>query len=205
MSMNFRATESVNQRVKMQKMKVAWETKESEELSALEKFREELLSVKFLNPQKKSPSTQQIRRKLAAIRRKVYSGGKLTSADKQFLKKYAPELYTQLVAVEQERERIERDQKRREFQKRMEELEEQELEKIAEDQNKEKQEIQFTYSKKIKEEKILEEVEEEAIEEEAEEEFIEKEELKHPFTFGRTAYQAALKTQENQSQCNKKA
>lgn len=205
MSMNFRAVETVNQQIKTQKMKVNLETKKSGEYSALEKFQEEVLSAKFLNPQKKTPSSQKIRRRLAAIRRKVYSGGKLTPADKQFLKKYAPALYRQLVAVEQERERIERDQKRREFQQRMEELEEQELEKIAEDQKKEKKEIQLTYSKKIKKEELLKELDEEAVEEEQEEAFIEKEEIKRSFALGRIAYEAALKTEDQQNQCSRKA
>lgn len=174
-----------------------------------------LHTINLLNQQaktqksKKSLSSQQIRRKLSAIRSKVYRGGRLTAADKQFLKKYAPELYTQLVAIEQERERIEQDKKRREFREKMEELENRELEKIAEDQNKEKEEIWLTYSKKVKEETLQEELEEELEKEAAEEEKHEadltKKKEDQAFVFGKSAYQAVLKTEEPPNQCCRKA
>ena len=53
---------------------------------------------------KKSPDNRAaIRRKLERIRHKLRSGARLTPAEKEFLRRYAPQLYEQAMAIERER------------------------------------------------------------------------------------------------------
>ena len=49
-------------------------------------------------------SSGSVRRKLAAIRSRVLSGGRLSASEKQFLRRYAPELYSRYLEMERERQ-----------------------------------------------------------------------------------------------------
>ena len=62
---------------------------------------------KELSTKKTSKDRSAIRRKLERIKRKLRAGGRLTPAEKEFLRKYAPGLYREAIAAEQEREAYE--------------------------------------------------------------------------------------------------
>ena len=62
---------------------------------------------KELSTKKTSKDRSAIRRKLERIKRKLRAGGRLSPAEKEFLRKYAPGLYREAIAAEQEREAYE--------------------------------------------------------------------------------------------------
>ncbi|MCI8660424.1 MAG: hypothetical protein HFG54_09305 [Lachnospiraceae bacterium] len=59
--------------------------------------------VKAVSAERTGLSKSQIQRKLQKIRRKLLSGARLTGEEKEFLRRYAPELYRQAIAIERER------------------------------------------------------------------------------------------------------
>lgn len=61
------------------------------------------LFAKGIGSEKTGLSRSQIQRKLQKIRRKLLSGARLTGEEKEFLRRYAPELYRQAIAIERER------------------------------------------------------------------------------------------------------
>lgn len=61
------------------------------------------LFAKGIGSEKTGLSRSQIQRKLQKIRRKLLSGARLTAEEKEFLRRYAPELYRQAIAIERER------------------------------------------------------------------------------------------------------
>lgn len=73
-------------------------------------------------------SSRSIRRRLAAIRSKVLSGGRLSASERQFLRKYAPELYSRYLVLERERQ-VEKERKEQRL--RLERQEKEELKKKA--------------------------------------------------------------------------
>lgn len=96
-------------------------------------------------------SSHSVRRKLASIRSKIRSGGRLTAEEKQFLRKYAPELYSRYMALEQQlkaakvRERqqeIERrlEKERRQATKKRLEKERQQAKKVRQDKERHREE-----------------------------------------------------------------
>ena len=84
---------------------------------------------KVLSSKKTSDNRAAIRRKLERIRQKLRSGARLTPAEKQFLRQYAPQLYEKAMAIERERAAYEERLKRCRTE---EELERVKLEKMAE-------------------------------------------------------------------------
>ncbi len=79
---------------------------------------------------KKSPDNRAaIRRKLERIRHKLRSGARLTPAEKEFLRRYAPQLYEQAMAIERERAAYEERLKKCRTEEEMERVQ---LEKMAE-------------------------------------------------------------------------
>lgn len=61
------------------------------------------LSAKKTSGSSGSENRTAIRRKLERIKRKLRAGGRLTPSEKEFLRKYAPGLYQEAIAAEQER------------------------------------------------------------------------------------------------------
>lgn len=59
--------------------------------------------LKEVSSDKPSKSRAAIRRKLARIRQKLMAGGRLTAEEKAFLRRYAPKLYEEAMAMERER------------------------------------------------------------------------------------------------------
>ncbi len=65
-------------------------------------------------------SSHSVQRKLAAIRNKIRSGGRLTAEEKQFLRKYAPELYSRYMALEQQQKAAKLRERQQEIDRRLE-------------------------------------------------------------------------------------
>ncbi len=64
-------------------------------------------TIKLLSSDKTTKNQAVIRRKLERIKRKLRGGGRLTASEKEFLRRYAPELYREAIAIEREREAYE--------------------------------------------------------------------------------------------------
>lgn len=60
-------------------------------------------TIKLLSSGKTTKNQEVIRKKLERIKRKLRGGGRLTASEKEFLRRYAPELYRQAIAIERER------------------------------------------------------------------------------------------------------
>lgn len=66
-----------------------------------------MMFVKAVNSGKSGLSKSQIQKKLDMIKSKLKAGGKLTGEEMAFLRRYAPELYRKVAALEKERENYE--------------------------------------------------------------------------------------------------
>lgn len=65
-------------------------------------------TIKLLSSNKTDRNQAVIRRKLERIKRKLRAGARLTASEKEFLRRYAPQLYREAVAIEREREAYEK-------------------------------------------------------------------------------------------------
>lgn len=65
-------------------------------------------------------ASRSVRRRLSAIRSKIMAGGRLTAEEKQFLRKYAPELLSRYMALEQQQKAAKERQRQQEINKRLE-------------------------------------------------------------------------------------
>lgn len=100
-----------------------------------------------------------LKRRLAAIRSKALSGGRLSASEKQFLRRYAPEIYSRYMMLERERQAEKELAERR---KRQMERENAELKKRAAEKRRQAKQRQ----KDIQERMIQDEKKEAAIREE---------------------------------------
>lgn len=114
---------------------------------------------KVLSSKKSSDNRAAIRRKLERIRHKLRSGARLTPAEKEFLRRYAPQLYEQAMSIERERAAYEERLKKCQTEEEMERVQ---LEKMAEIAAAAKEEVVETVLVRIAQ---MEAAEKEAIKE----------------------------------------
>lgn len=104
--MGMEGSKSLNRSLKPIRAEFRWGTKKSGTSSVssqMEADRTKKIFVKAINSEKTGQNKSKIQQKLQKIRRKLRSGARLTGEEKEFLRKYAPELYRQVVAIERER------------------------------------------------------------------------------------------------------
>lgn len=90
------------QYLRQTKMAGYWDMKESGEVSWLEKINLNASSVKAVYPGMQSNEETAVQEKLGKIRAKLRAGARLTTAEKNFLRKHDPQLYLKVMALEQE-------------------------------------------------------------------------------------------------------
>ncbi len=93
---------NIYQYLRQTKMEGYWGMKESGELSWMEKVNLNASFTKAVSSGTKSNDEMAIQRKLGKIRAKLRSGARLTSEEKEFLKKHDPKLYSKVIALERE-------------------------------------------------------------------------------------------------------
>lgn len=90
------------QYLRQTKMQGYWEMKESGEVPLTEKMDLHASFAKAISSRGKSSDETAVQAKLGKIRAKLKAGARLTSAEKEFLKKHDPQLYMKVMALEQE-------------------------------------------------------------------------------------------------------
>lgn len=101
---------SLNQYLKSVKLEHKWGMRQSGNaplLSGTGVSRTSLLFVKSISSKRSGLSKSQIQKKLQKIKNKLKAGARLTGEEKEFLRRYAPELYRKVTALEKERENYE--------------------------------------------------------------------------------------------------
>ncbi len=93
---------NMNRFLKQKKMEQVWGMKNSGAMDPMEKV---ALNGSFFNKMvkesQKEPDIKVIRAKVDKILKKLKAGGRLTASEKEFLCKYAPDVYRKLEEVEQ--------------------------------------------------------------------------------------------------------
>ncbi|MDE6961470.1 MAG: hypothetical protein K2P27_11500, partial [Lachnospiraceae bacterium] len=90
------------QYLRQTKMQGYWEMKESGEVPLTEKMDLHASFAKAISSGGKTSDETAVQAKLGKIRAKLKAGARLTSAEKEFLKKHDPQLYMKVMALEQE-------------------------------------------------------------------------------------------------------
>ena len=92
------------QYLKQKKMLSYLEMKTSGDLSWTDKIDPGVSPTQALSPGMKSSEEMAVQEKLGKIRAKLQSGARLTGAEKEYLKKHDPQLYSKVMALEEEEE-----------------------------------------------------------------------------------------------------
>ncbi len=92
------------QYLKQKKMLSYLEMKTSGDLSWTDKIDPGVSPTQALFPGMKSSEEMAVQEKLGKIRAKLQSGARLTGAEKEYLKKHDPQLYSKVMALEEEEE-----------------------------------------------------------------------------------------------------
>lgn len=101
---------SLNQYLKSVRQEHQWQMKQAGNPSPVlgtGVSRTSVLFVKSITSKKSGLSKSQIQKKLQKIKNKLRSGAKLTGEELDFLRRYAPELYRKVAALQKERENYE--------------------------------------------------------------------------------------------------
>ncbi len=92
------------QYLKQKKMLSYLEMKTSGDLFWTDKIDPGVSPTQALSPGMKSSEEMAVQEKLGKIRAKLQSGARLTGAEKEYLKKHDPQLYSKVMALEEEEE-----------------------------------------------------------------------------------------------------
>lgn len=95
---------SLNQYGKILKMQQQWSAKKSDPKLITSKSDLNSSLIEAMKPQEKEYSLEEIQKKVEDMKSKLRSGGRLTPQEKEFLSKNAPDVYSEVISIEKERD-----------------------------------------------------------------------------------------------------